>query len=647
MESIDQLIALAAASTVPAEERLAAYGEVVRRFQDMAYGCAYSIIGDFHLAEDAAQEAFVQAYRQLPVLREPKAFPGWLRRIVVTQCNRMTRRQQVETVDMSAAVGKPAPGALPPEVAEHAEMKQRVLTALWALPENQRITTALYYINGYSTKEIAQFLDVPVTTVKKRLADAREQLKERMLAMVDHAMKSRPLPGDFADLVVRRAASPDDLQRAAGWLGYNARKRPADFQSPTEATKAGLYVVGQPGEAEGAGYFDEMQFSIGSTILRAARPREVGEEGEGAPSPVFVKSMRGALKLASQDGMCLAVVHASMFDHAFCGFVPCFYYPLASLPCERARGIVTRAVMSPTTADEEGAARKAWLLDPYSPRLSAFIGGGETQVIRVDGQTAGYVRVNRAFDSRKQYGMNFGYIADVTVSSREAALAVIRVGAEAASAAGESNFCVMQSHMALLTQSMLSLGGTYVLRGSCDQQGLDAEMVAIIDLLGLSRQLTNEFQSRFVASRARDVDAAMSIEMAGETVGFRARAGRLEIVSERQTVHQIIPRWVATRLYVGYYSGQDVLAMGPIPWDRSNGQMPDDPALDNLVIRLPPAEAGLFAALFPKLWPCSWPDPDVWPWVIGQSHPRYQNEQRKTPEVKAQIDALRLPWIGR
>ena len=44
---------------------LDAYGQIVRRFQDMAFGYAYSILGDFHLAEDAAQDAFVQAYRDL------------------------------------------------------------------------------------------------------------------------------------------------------------------------------------------------------------------------------------------------------------------------------------------------------------------------------------------------------------------------------------------------------------------------------------------------------------------------------------------------------------------------------------------------------------------------------------------------------
>jgi DNA-directed RNA polymerase specialized sigma24 family protein len=71
---------------------LAAYEEIVRRFQDMALGYTYSIPGDFHHAEDAAQEAFIQAYRDLAQLREPAAFPGWFRTIVFRQCDRTARR---------------------------------------------------------------------------------------------------------------------------------------------------------------------------------------------------------------------------------------------------------------------------------------------------------------------------------------------------------------------------------------------------------------------------------------------------------------------------------------------------------------------------------------------------------------------------
>ncbi|MFQ6077791.1 MAG: RNA polymerase sigma factor [Thermodesulfobacteriota bacterium] len=627
---------------------LDAYGEIVRRFQDMAYGYGYSILGDFHLAEDAAQEAFIEAYRDLPKLREPAAFPGWFRRIVFKHCDRLTRGKHVLTVPLEAAAGMASRDPGPDEITEEREMKDKVLEAIKALPENERMVTTLFYINGYSQKEIAEFLDVPVTTVKNRLHTSRKRLKERMVEMVDKTLKSFPLPGDFADVVVRKVSSEEDLKGAVKFLapGYHGKREPGNFETIDSAQRANIYVVGEEGQVESAGYFDETVLSIGSTVLKAVRPREMAGEAEGVPSPIFVRGFQGCFKLAKEKGISLAVVHGSQYDHAFCGFVPCFYYPVVTLPCERARSIATRATITEANKEQEQAARQAWLLDPYAVKMSAYIGNGLPHVVKQDAEVVGYVSVDRNFVPADHYGMPFGHVCDITVQTREAALAVIRLAAELTEKVGDEEICLMQSHMTLITQTMLSLGGTYLLRGSCDLVGLDAEMVAIVDLVALTQNLQDEFQSRLNASPAHRVDGRFSIEMSGTAVGFVVNSGRVGIVTRKQKVHRVLPRWVVTRLYVGYYSGEDVLAMGPIPYDKSNGKTPDDPDLDMKELHLPENEAALFKALFPKLWPCSMPDPDVWPWVIGEDHPPYQGEEHKTPEMKAKIDALRFPWIG-
>ena len=69
---------------------LGAYGTIVRRFQDMAVGYAYAVLGDFHLAEDAAQEAFIEAYLGLSKLREPAAFSSWSMMSAQAACGWMT-----------------------------------------------------------------------------------------------------------------------------------------------------------------------------------------------------------------------------------------------------------------------------------------------------------------------------------------------------------------------------------------------------------------------------------------------------------------------------------------------------------------------------------------------------------------------------
>jgi DNA-directed RNA polymerase specialized sigma24 family protein len=90
---VQDISALIDAITTPAAtqaQRHEAFAGIVARFQNMAYGCAYAVLGDAWLAEDVAQEAFIVAWQKLPQLRTPEAFPGWLRRIVLTQCNRLT-----------------------------------------------------------------------------------------------------------------------------------------------------------------------------------------------------------------------------------------------------------------------------------------------------------------------------------------------------------------------------------------------------------------------------------------------------------------------------------------------------------------------------------------------------------------------------
>jgi RNA polymerase sigma factor (sigma-70 family) len=188
-----------------------AFGPVVRRFQDMAVGYAYSILGDFHLAEDAAQDAFVQAYVNLGALREVRAFPSWLRRIVFKQCDRITRRRQVATVPLEPGVEPADPRRGPHETVEKRETQREVLSAVNALPEKERAATTLFYIDGYSMGEVGAFLGVPVTTVKNRLHSARTQLRERMEAEVRETLSSYRPDEEFGKRVKRVLAGVERI----------------------------------------------------------------------------------------------------------------------------------------------------------------------------------------------------------------------------------------------------------------------------------------------------------------------------------------------------------------------------------------------------------------------------------------------------
>jgi RNA polymerase sigma factor (sigma-70 family) len=161
-----------------------AFGILVRRFQDMAVGYGYSVLHDFQLAEDAAQEAFFEAYRTLSKLREPAAFAGWFRRIVFKQCDRITRRRVVATVPLEAAPD-------PLQATGEEERKGEVLEAVRQLPEHERSVMTLFYIGGYSMDEVATFLEVPVSTVKGRLHSARERIRTMLLDTVADDLRAR------------------------------------------------------------------------------------------------------------------------------------------------------------------------------------------------------------------------------------------------------------------------------------------------------------------------------------------------------------------------------------------------------------------------------------------------------------------------
>jgi DNA-directed RNA polymerase specialized sigma24 family protein len=113
LQSIATLIDRARAADASLAMRQAAFGVIVERYQDAAYGYALAALGDPHLAWDAAQEAFLTAYYALDQLLSPEAFPGWLRRIVRTRCRHLRRAHQPPTTSLDALDQLAAGAGLP------------------------------------------------------------------------------------------------------------------------------------------------------------------------------------------------------------------------------------------------------------------------------------------------------------------------------------------------------------------------------------------------------------------------------------------------------------------------------------------------------------------------------------------------------
>ena len=168
-----------------------AFDRLVRRFQDYAVAEAYARLFDFEEAREVAQEAFLEAFRALPTLREPRAFPAWLRLKIARYCDRRTRRKPLKTVSMEVAKATACLKNDPARVWEAKERRALLDEALATLSEGERTAITLRYLGEHSSQEIADYLDISVSAIKKRLQRAKARLQERMLPMLEETLRER------------------------------------------------------------------------------------------------------------------------------------------------------------------------------------------------------------------------------------------------------------------------------------------------------------------------------------------------------------------------------------------------------------------------------------------------------------------------
>jgi len=176
---------------------LRAFEKLVGIFQDAVFGIACATVRNFHDAEEIAQEAFVLAYQEIPRLREPEKFPGWLHRITMTACNRFLRSRKVACEDLSTVMDIPADLPGQDAVVEAKELKEQILREINALSDKNRLVTTLYLIDGYTYKEISDFLEMPVSTVKSRLHKSRKKLQGRLINMAVEVLNENKPGAEF------------------------------------------------------------------------------------------------------------------------------------------------------------------------------------------------------------------------------------------------------------------------------------------------------------------------------------------------------------------------------------------------------------------------------------------------------------------
>lgn len=153
----------------------AAYDQLVGAYQHRIFSLAYRITGNREDAWDAAQEAFLKAYRNLRGFHGRAAFSTWLHRIAVNAALDVVRRRPAQlpvSLDVPlSALDDPADEVMRKDV------QQRVHRAIATLPFEQRVVIALRDLQGMRYEEIAEALQIPVGTVRSRISRGRETLR--------------------------------------------------------------------------------------------------------------------------------------------------------------------------------------------------------------------------------------------------------------------------------------------------------------------------------------------------------------------------------------------------------------------------------------------------------------------------------------
>jgi RNA polymerase sigma-70 factor (ECF subfamily) len=165
---------------------LAAFNELVVEHQALVFNLCFRLMGQRQAAEDAVQEAFVSAWRNLVGLRGD-AFRAWLLRIAANACKDALRRrgrQPATSLDTALEEGVPEPpdpGPAPEPSLLQGELRGRLEQALLTLPAEQRLAVVLCDVEGFDYVEIADVMKTSLGTVKSRIARGRSRLREVLL----------------------------------------------------------------------------------------------------------------------------------------------------------------------------------------------------------------------------------------------------------------------------------------------------------------------------------------------------------------------------------------------------------------------------------------------------------------------------------
>ena len=190
-----------------------AFTTLVKKYQKRVHALAWRKVGDFHIAEELAQDTFLKAYEKLGTLKNPSQFAGWLYVITNRLCIAWHRKQKPPMESLETTSGEEIEEMsyrhYEDEAREKADVehrRERVNALLEKLPESERTVVTLHYLGEMTSKAIGEFLGVSPNTVRSRLQRARNRLLKEQEEMIRETLGSVYLPTTFTENVARQIA---------------------------------------------------------------------------------------------------------------------------------------------------------------------------------------------------------------------------------------------------------------------------------------------------------------------------------------------------------------------------------------------------------------------------------------------------------
>ena len=156
-----------------------AFEQLVDLDGDRCYAIAYRILRDVERAQDAVQQAFLIAWRELPRLRDPERFGPWLHRLLVNACYEELRRHRRWTTRITAL---PIDGPGGPDPMISVDDRDTLNRAFRRLTPEHRAIFVLHHHTGLALADIADVVGVPLGTVKSRLHYANRTMRAAIVA---------------------------------------------------------------------------------------------------------------------------------------------------------------------------------------------------------------------------------------------------------------------------------------------------------------------------------------------------------------------------------------------------------------------------------------------------------------------------------